>query len=886
MSDAALLTRRQLQAIARAVTLDLAGWESDSSARQAVEELRRGKWRKARDAAKALCRTDHARYLPLLLMANEGLYNDLLAKGLRSDAEQVLAYLKTIAPAGWTARLEQKREETKTLNVPAPLVKASQAAWQKAEELARRLANDEPVSASDWEAADTLLALPVGAAPLQAGETASAVAGELACLRAAIDATGDGRWEDAQAALRQLPRRSIFQHWRMLLRGIRHASQNEPAEAARAFATLPPGTRVEGAATPWLALLAETHDGPALPASAALALGPMAGLTGAQAAGVAKAESAWRDVDFMGTLKALSTGFGSRFPVLEPGAGLEIAESLLASLEWFRPDLRDDALAFAEDVTIEARQPSTRRPQEIFHLKRWALDIMGFTLEYGEVCLLFDDVRKAFQRAYPGQPVGEAVLLLKHAELLQRHMGYFCAAEGSERPNRRMESVLADAIRLDPGSEAAHHALLGHFQETRNEKALTALVESMLDRFPGNKPVRIVAAERAFARRAWGKALRFYGEVREIDPLDREAPAQMVMAHLHRARESAKKRPGAIPGIWEELDAVLATARPEASDPWLERWAVRLMQALLDPDPQRAADLRREGCLGTRLHLHSVLVEKLAAAYFSVPNPHAAEWTAQLALASWAELPLILKMLRTWDLRTGRDGGRNVAREVAKRGKGFSSEPAGPVSLRGLLHDLLVWRRLGDSADNGTAEPGITFWHDFRGEIEKALPRVRPAQGGALDLLKLAFAALDGRDAEPGKVHKALESLPEAVRPEWQPLASEIAAAPRGARPDAHFDDDDEFDDFPNQDVADLDAQILGTLRTKFDRRKTVRQNLKGRSDLRNALVMVALRLSFALADEAEVASLRTKVLATGLTESHWQELVQLAQAANPDDLF
>ena len=58
-----------------------------------------GKFRKAREEFKLLCKRDRPRYLPLLIEANLGLVEEMLAKGQNSEAQQVIAYLKTIAPA-------------------------------------------------------------------------------------------------------------------------------------------------------------------------------------------------------------------------------------------------------------------------------------------------------------------------------------------------------------------------------------------------------------------------------------------------------------------------------------------------------------------------------------------------------------------------------------------------------------------------------------------------------------------------------------------------------------------------------------------------------------------------------------------------------------------
>jgi hypothetical protein len=70
----------------------------EASERRIRDLLNQQSWRKARDEAKELCKIDRGRYLPLLIGANVGLAREMLGKKLVSEARQVIAYLKTLAP--------------------------------------------------------------------------------------------------------------------------------------------------------------------------------------------------------------------------------------------------------------------------------------------------------------------------------------------------------------------------------------------------------------------------------------------------------------------------------------------------------------------------------------------------------------------------------------------------------------------------------------------------------------------------------------------------------------------------------------------------------------------------------------------------------------------
>ncbi len=70
----------------------------DPREQQGREFLVAGRFRKARDIFKDLCKKYRLQYLPLLIEANLGLAREMMGRGMVSEAQQVIAYLKTIAP--------------------------------------------------------------------------------------------------------------------------------------------------------------------------------------------------------------------------------------------------------------------------------------------------------------------------------------------------------------------------------------------------------------------------------------------------------------------------------------------------------------------------------------------------------------------------------------------------------------------------------------------------------------------------------------------------------------------------------------------------------------------------------------------------------------------
>ncbi len=198
---------------------------SERLERQARDDMAATRFRKARDAYKVLCKQDREKYLPGLLEANRRLAEQLIENGLISEAEQVLAYLKTIAPSS----------SMLATDVSVALKKHD---WQTALEGASRLSKDTHDERDRAVVADALvLAFP------NLEETvrlALPEASDLAAILGALRCVSEERWEQAQELLRPVPRGSLFAAWKILLKGMIAFYSGDPEKVEALFAQLPP----------------------------------------------------------------------------------------------------------------------------------------------------------------------------------------------------------------------------------------------------------------------------------------------------------------------------------------------------------------------------------------------------------------------------------------------------------------------------------------------------------------------------------------------------------------------------------------------------------------------------------------------------------------------
>ena len=195
---------------------------------RAREFLAQGKWRKARDELKPLVKSDRARHLPLLIEANLGLAREMLSKGQVSEAQQVVAYLATIAPAEQLRAIElELAGKSGAAEVSLPKFVAALA------DPGAPLAEAERVRLADVL---TLTFQPVPAA----GPGQEQIAGDARAVQVALQASSQGQWEQATTALRSISRRSAFSHWVMFLKGVAAFHHGETDRMEKCFGALPP----------------------------------------------------------------------------------------------------------------------------------------------------------------------------------------------------------------------------------------------------------------------------------------------------------------------------------------------------------------------------------------------------------------------------------------------------------------------------------------------------------------------------------------------------------------------------------------------------------------------------------------------------------------------
>ncbi len=606
---------------------DLGAFAQDPAAASILDWMRDGRWRKARDAAKDLWKRDRARYLPLLVESNVGLVREMLGKGLVKEAGTVVDYLQTLAPAALIVTLRAEMAAPPGKRIAGDSVPGEGAiGWALALRVDGTAAE---ISPADLATVDQLVA-DAYQPPATGDERATQLAAELAAVRAACDATGDGRWDETREALRALPRQSIFRHWRLFLRGVRCVFEDDEETARQCFGELPPGGALARAARAFdPALLA---PGPVAPATARIPFYLAAtGQPAAWSGPILAASVAWKAGKRLKAFQEMHSGMKGVFPSQQADLPAVLTEAVLP----YRSGMSDADFEYSMHLAdhFGIFDESKRR-----HLPEVLLTILRpmCVTDVGEIPPA--DLDRSWRMVIDAWKRGEGEASLRDSmawqwlgEMLCKPfknsygMDAFSEPRGADFAKAR--KALEKAVDCDPENEAAWLSLL---KRQADAKSHNQMLGELVKRFPGNKTILVKAGNHALERKAYDKSLAALRAGLALDPLDKEVKQSMLIALVLQAREYLRKgRP--LAAIWAEMEPLLED-RPGRGFYMLARWISRVRQLVLEPDGDSARQARADA---ERLAPSTVerlfLEDSLAAVYRIEPRADwEGEWTAEL----------------------------------------------------------------------------------------------------------------------------------------------------------------------------------------------------------------------------------------------------------------
>ena len=664
----------------------------DPAAAQTLAWMREGRWRKARESAKELVKRERERYLPLLIEANVGLAREMLGKGLIKEATTVVDYLATLAPAALVATLRAE--------LAAPVVKCSAASVSTTAEAAGWWAAVLRVEASgvgdhcveDLAAVD-LLVTDAFVPPVAAGdERAERMARELATVRAACAATGDGRWDAAREALQGLPRQSVFRYWRLFLRGVRCFFEYELDTAKQCFQELPP----HGA----LARAARTFDpalvpiGPLAPVRVRVSLYLAAtGQPAAWSGPIVAAAAGWKAGKRVEPFEELLAGMKGMFPAIVPGLPALLTEAALPHRTRMDREDYDAAETLMDRLGLDRGAKKLQTSEALLAFLRPMCLAEAHITPSGTLDRIWRTVIELWNRFEGPNPLRDAVAWQWLGEALSKSLTHADPAsffEPSPQDLDKARKAYEKAVEADPSNESAATGLLALLQRQGDTKAHKRLLDELLQRFPRSKSLLIAAAAKASKNKAFDKALVQLRAALAIDPLDKDVKCDIMTVLVLQTRELLrKKRP--VAHQWAAMEPLLED-RPPRRLLMLSRWMARLRQALLDPDPTAALQAREDAVRLAPSTLERLLLENwLTTVYqISLRPGWFREWKSALKAGAcdWANFTAVLDQhafatcISGWGKAMNRDARTQVLEVLATLlGKNLKKDPDGLLAF-------------------------------------------------------------------------------------------------------------------------------------------------------------------------------------------------------------
>ena len=734
----------------------------DAEAAKVLDLIGAGLWRKARDAAKELCKKDRGRYLALLIRANVGLVREMLGKGLVKEAETVVAYLAAFAPAETMALLRAEMAAPTGKRQVQALADSGGAGWWLAALRADEIAiKGGAVSPADLAAVDVLVT--DGFEPDEAGHDgpAARLAAELKVVRSACAATGEGRWEEAKQALRDLPRQSVFAPWRIFLRGVRCVFEEERETARQCFAQLAANSALARAA----ASLAPDLAGSARPAPATATVPLWLAATAqpaAWSAPILAAASSWKAGKRIQAFDELLAGMKQAFPSVVPGLPALLTDAILPSHARMNDADWDDSEELYQRLGSERTKANSRSPQVVLPFFRSMCVAEKNEMPHQELDRCWRQLIELWQKFHgvDRQRDSLAWCWLGDALAIPAERNNPFDDDFTEGPKNAAKAIKAyeTSIDTDESNEAAWLGLVSLLIRQGETKRSNKMLDHLVKKFPHDKGILMLAGDNANARKSYAKGIAILRAALALDPLDRALKTRIVVALTLRVREASRKGTSTA-ALWAEIEPLLEN-NPPGDHYMLSRWMARVRRSLLDTDPEAAAQAEADAiALAPSALLRLFFAASLASVYGVPPRK---EWEYAWIVArsspecTWQSLLEILRVLdftsaisgwgrKQTDMATGR------VLKVAEHLLAPSRLKQDPTGLLGLIGELAA---LGKRRSQPVAHAiGLV-----RRDISDALgEQVSPGSKKADPHLRMACLVLD--HCAPKEALKHLKSI-------------------------------------------------------------------------------------------------------------------------------
>lgn len=517
-----------------------------------LEFLRNGKFRKARDAFKSLHKSQPARALPLLIDANLGLAHEMMAKGLVSEANQVLAYLKTIAPADFNLPL-----------TAAATAANPRDAWSSMVPLAaQRLATSPTQSDSSIRAADEIM---LGASsPDHSGHPDAK-----AILTAFELGYGSATAEETTKLLRSVPRASPFSHWVLFFKGMTALESGNHARAADCFRRVPENSLLQAS----ISALLTVCGAPVTPQPSSRTVHVLCSWAGHPrlAEPLLLAEPLWRKKQRAKAFTLLTKNVPGLFCWGAGRFNADLTRFLTGEFVKTHSDRTDYNEAVLTYVLGSSRT-----------IARASVDRTYFTIDLADFTACahshFSAALKNLESISHATSLSPAMLSRIFTNLAENYITAVKEDPYDECNPPNAKKALEQALKHDPDNLRAWLMQCDLLSMGKDTAAYHRFLDDLTKRFPTQKEVLIRNGDCCTERKTYTKALRNFENAKKIDAVDPRIARGILRAHLGIAEEAYKKRQPS-KANWGLIESLASSNK---SCPEHSLWRLRVRRIILE----------------------------------------------------------------------------------------------------------------------------------------------------------------------------------------------------------------------------------------------------------------------------------------------------------------
>ena len=493
------------------------------------------KFKQARYGFQELYRLDQEKYLPELLESNYGYARNLIKKGRLTDADDVIANIKTLTGDESEGLLDvlasiKKRDYDTACRIFANLISQG--------------SNISNIKRTP-DVADTFI-LTFDDFP-QLKTACPGIYEDIIAIQHALKDISAERFEDAWAGVKKVSVNSIFSHWKMFIKGLTAFYTREDTKAISAFMRIPSDSLLQRIVGSYVVLLGDSSiDMNNLEESALQKVCVAAGQPDLVPV-LPRANYLWNVGRYRDSYWHIRDGL-KLFPSENTGVTGILTRFYFNNILHLP---KKQAKKYLEGLKNRIKKSSYKANLEDLLIKR-------------AECLLYDTtptddakyvkIWEGFLNAHTGlygnnNKLGALVYTrlgeIFSVEELKPPPSFFWAPPEEDICNLRnaqlAEQYFDKSITSDKENKDAYMGLLRVYEKTNNKSKANKLLDKLAPAFPDDQVIMARAGMGCIERKAFIKGTKYLEQANILDPLDRTIKERLAVAYLHTARNYYKK---------------------------------------------------------------------------------------------------------------------------------------------------------------------------------------------------------------------------------------------------------------------------------------------------------------------------------------------------------